>query len=348
MAHETKHRNQDATMISAAKQGKALTIPMKWKIGVGLLFIGLFLLGVWVLLNPQNPFTGLFRSEISDTGGRVIRGPYPTKEDFQKLRTAEVTTIVSLLDPRLPYEAVLLDRERELAQKYGIKFLNFPMASVLGQRLGDDYKSRVKAAADSIERAEGKVYLHCYLGVHRGVDVEKLLAARGVTTGQYVGRQADPLGTDVRAAEELYEKSLYSEAIAKAQPVAAKTGDHQRRAQHVLGWSHYQLKQYAEAYGIFRSILLHDASSIDGNVGLAYTAMQLGDNELAQRHFSWVVDNRPNQAAALYGLALVHVRKGDRELALHAAQRTLDIDPKHEDAQQLVERLATVKTAAQR
>jgi tetratricopeptide (TPR) repeat protein len=316
-----------------------------WIFAGGASLIFLFVLGVWVLLNPQNPFTGLFRSEISDTGGRVIRGPYPTEDDFKQIRKAGVTTIVSLLDPRLPYEALLLDQEREIAAKHGIKVLNFPMASVLGQRLGDDYKQRVKAAADSIEQAAGKVYLHCYLGVHRGKDVEKVLVERGVTTGEYVMREKDTNSVIVHNAELLYDKGDYANAAMTATVVANSKSDFAQRALHVKGWSHYQLGEYEKAYEAFRAVLLNKPTTVDANTGLAYAALQMKDYATAERHFKWVVENASQNASAQYGLANCYYRQGKKDNAKVHAEAALKANPKHDEAKAMLDKLNPIKTA---
>ena len=159
-------------------------------------FILISILGFWVLITPDNPFTRSFQAKISDTDASVIVGPYPGEEDFQILKSHNVTTIVSLLDPRLPHERVLLDRERLLGEKYGISVLNFPMVSIFGQPFGDDYETIAALAAEAIAREPGKVYLHCYLGVHRIKPVQELLHEMGKDTGTYLSRQAGPGGEE--------------------------------------------------------------------------------------------------------------------------------------------------------
>ena len=299
------------------------------------------LLGVWVLINPQNPFTGMFRSEISDTGGRVIRGPYPTAKDFKTISKAGVTTVVSLLDSRLPYEAHLLDQEREEAAKYGMKVLNFPMASVLGQRLGDDYKASVAAAADSIEQADGKVYLHCYLGVHRGRDVEKILIERGVTTGEYVMGEKDSNAIIVDNAEILYERGDYASAIQTAQAVATSNW-----ALHVVGWSQYQQKDYPAAYETFRQIVARKPTTIDANTGLAYAAMQMKQYDVAERHFRWVTENQTESASAHFGLASCYFRQAKKDLARTHAQAAFKLNPNMEEAKVIIDKTDPIRTAS--
>ena len=127
--------------------------------------------GAWMLLHPAAFWLAPWRPEAQTVGSRFIFGPYPIEKDFQALQAQGVTTIVSLLDSDLPYEMVLLGQEKELAEKYGMKVLNFPMASILGQSFGKDYVSNSKAAAEAAIQADGIVYVHCYLGLHRAANV---------------------------------------------------------------------------------------------------------------------------------------------------------------------------------
>ena len=141
---------------------------------------GLTIFVGWVLITPNNPLTKLYRAPVAQLNDRVFTGPYPMPTDFQSLKAKGVTTDVSLLDPKIPYEKVLLQKEEKNAEKYGMKFYDFPVASVLGQRFGSYYDAHVHAAAMTIDSLENdrngdKVYLHCYLGDHRMVAVRKEL-----------------------------------------------------------------------------------------------------------------------------------------------------------------------------
>src|SRR5438094_758884 len=92
-----------------------------WAIALGCFVLAL--IGFWVLLTPDNPLTNVFRAPMSDVHQRVITGPYPVREDFQELSSYGVGVVVSLLDPKIPYERVLLDEERRNADHFGMRFL---------------------------------------------------------------------------------------------------------------------------------------------------------------------------------------------------------------------------------
>jgi hypothetical protein len=139
----------------------------------------------------------MFRAPISDTNQRVVTGPYPIRSDFRLLQNDGVTAVVSLLDPKIPYERVLLDQESANARKFGMKFFDFPMASILGQRMGDYYDKDAQLAARTIDSLYGdKVYLHCYLGQHRMTVVRSILQKQGVLKATYTERM--PQGKSVR------------------------------------------------------------------------------------------------------------------------------------------------------
>lgn len=66
------------------------------------------------------------------------------------------------------------------------------MISVLGKRFGSGYEKNARAAAEAIMLAEpNKVYVHCYLGVHRVESVRLELQALGEATGTYSVRHAE-------------------------------------------------------------------------------------------------------------------------------------------------------------
>lgn len=157
-----------------------------WLIAMGAFFLSLA--AFWILLTPDNPLTTIFRAQMSDMHQRIVTGPYPVREDFKELRDNGVSVDITLLDPKIPYERVLLDQERRNAERYGIRMINFPMASILGQKMGSYYEQDALAAANTIDslRHYEKIYLHCYLGEHRMVVVKKILQQRGAIAGEVV------------------------------------------------------------------------------------------------------------------------------------------------------------------
>jgi hypothetical protein len=91
--------------------------------------------GWYVLITPGNPLTRLFQRDISDVDARIIVGPFPEEADFRLLKQHQVNLIVTLLNPGIPYEATLLEREKVMAATFGLELRSFPMSSNAPRRI---------------------------------------------------------------------------------------------------------------------------------------------------------------------------------------------------------------------
>jgi tetratricopeptide (TPR) repeat protein len=293
--------------------------------------------GAWlILVNPTNPLTLLFRAKLTATDSKVVLGPYPVEEDFSILMRNGVTTIVSLLDPRIPYEAVLLERERALAERYSIKLLNFPMASILGQALDADREERIAKAAEAIAEEPGKVFLHCYLGVHRAKAVVEAVRERGVTADRYLVRQGerDTQTLLLDEAQAHYDAGRFREAAI----VAAQLKDPPVRALLLAGWAAYRLDDRSVARARFTAALAKDPTARDAHVGLGYVELRDGALAGAQREFQTALRSGTD-ADALVGLALVEERRGQDAQAVTHLRSALAAAPQHEEARALLAKL---------
>lgn len=276
----------------------------------------------WVLINPDNALTRLFASKISNIDAKVVVGPYPVERDFQLLKANGVEVIVSLLDPAIPYEATLLKQEEANARQFGIVLRNFPMSSIMGKRFGNAYDQSASQAADTIAATAGKVYLHCYLGVHRIKVVRDLLTKRGIGTDTYAIRQAERESFRVEqdAAEASYAAGRYEEALAALTRVPEKslTPD----ALLLKGWSLFRLGRIADARGAFGTVAHGAPDHAGAATGLGYCALRDAQFEEAQRQFQMALAKEPQNADALGGLGLAFYRTGrlaDAEKYLEAS-----------------------------
>lgn len=133
-------------------------------------FIGaVALLGIvfWIIINPTSMPVQLERGPITKIDNFYF-GPYPTEEEFIRLKQSGVQRIISLLDDRIFYEKILLEREKDIAKRYKIELVNYPMGSLFAKQLFTDYESVAKKAVDDAMLHQNKVtYIHCYLGKHR-------------------------------------------------------------------------------------------------------------------------------------------------------------------------------------
>jgi tetratricopeptide (TPR) repeat protein len=298
----------------------------------------LAIVGFWVLLTPNNPITRLFEVSISDSNGPVITGPYPVTADFRLLHEHGVTTVVSLLDPRIPYENVLLQKERRHAAKFGMKLVDYPMTSVLGHH-NDSFGSNAERAAvaiDSIVRhgSSGKIYLHCYLGLHRTVAVRDLLAAKGTTTGNYT----------VREAYRSQQAGEFDEAIAQYREGnlvgAIRTVSAMKQpdvpALLIRGWSNYRLHNVDLAKSDFSAAFTASPDMTDAENGLAYCYLAKGQLDSARVHFTHVAKNDRDNPQAQSGLALVEYRSGNRDAARQYVTMSLSLDSTNTEARDLL------------
>ena len=106
----------------------------------------------------------------------IIVGPYPHKKDLEKLvKVNDVKVIISLLNPSLPFEKSLLEKEKRLVKEFGLAFYSVPL-SYLNLDSPENYR-KLELIRKIVEKHRGeKVYIHCYLGRHRvGFVAERLL-----------------------------------------------------------------------------------------------------------------------------------------------------------------------------
>lgn len=329
------------TFDAGARELKLLKLfRLRWvQVLLGLGVLG-FAAGVWMLLHPAAFWLQPWRPQAQAVGSRFIFGPYPIEEDFRTLQAKGVTTVVSLLDSDLPYEMVLLGQEKELAAKYGMKVLNFPMASILGQSFGKDYVANSRAAAQAAIEDGGIVYVHCYLGLHRAANVRKILAEYS-DTGHYTGsvpveRSADRLALD--RAHVAFQENRMADALRELARIEVKT--HQTTL--LEAWSHYRLNQIDAARERFAAVTtpeLLSKEAIDARSGLGYC--DLRQNELAQadRHFSAILAKHPDHVPSVEGLGYVRYRQDRHAEARTLLERVLERTPDNTEVREILQKL---------
>lgn len=292
-----------------------------------------------VLITPGNPLTRLFRAKISDPDAKVIVGPYPLEEDFRLLAQHGVTTDISLLNPALPYEKTLLDREQELAQKYGIKVLNFPMTSILGQKMGDDYEKSREAAAEAIVKAEGKVYLHCYLGLHRSLVVKELAEVKGAKSGNYTAREKgerSEAASVLDAAERLFGLNNYRQALDKLKQLQ----NPEPNARLLQAWCYFRLNDVAAAQKTFAALVAELPNLAAAYNGLGYCDLRLNNLADAEKHFALAHKANSGDASTLVGLGIVFQRQGKNAEAVRNFSEALKIQPDNAEAKELLAKMS--------
>ncbi|MEI6106276.1 MAG: tetratricopeptide repeat protein [Opitutae bacterium] len=297
------------------------------------------LAGYTLLINPDNPFTRIFQRKISDVNARIVVGPYPVERDFRLLQSHQVGLIVSLLDPALPYEKTLLEKEKKLALEYGMRVLNFPMSSILGRKFGGYYEGSAAQAAAAIAGTTDKVYLHCYLGLHRIQAVRDLLTARGVGSSLYTVRhgERDKQQLTLDAVEAAYNDKRYEEAL--AQLAQLSPGDLPGRARLLQAWSYFQLNRLEEAAAIFARLRQAAPTDVAPLIGSAYCALRAERLAEAEKSFSAALQLAPDSPDALGGLGLVQFRKGNLEQAAIHLERALKLAPYNQEFREVLDKI---------
>ncbi len=300
-----------------------------------------FALGCYLLFVPDNPVMRLFRGEISNVDAKVVIGPYPTESDFIRLKHAKVTTIISLLDPVLPYERTLLDQEKILADKYAIKLMNFPMVSILGYKMGQDYESNANAAANAVIATIGKSYLHCYLGIHRAQVVRNMIEKKDLAVGKYLLRDGErsQFAQSQDEAELLYNQGNYREA----KNVLSRMPTQGFSATMLNAWASYRLNNLVEARKLFTAGFDMAAKHEEAEIGLAFCDLKENKLEDAGRRFSSVIATDPLNQPALTGAGLVLFRQSKFDESAKLLQRALAINPNDNDASDTLKRIQAAK-----
>jgi len=313
--------------------------PSRRVLVIGFVFCALLgALGVWVLLHPASIFVQPWRAQRTATAAEdVLLGPYPVEADFIALKQRGVTTIISLLEPNVPYEKVLLEQERERAARYGITVKNFPMGSILGQKFGNDYAKNSKAAAEAAINADGIAYIHCYLGLHRARNVQSYLAEQ-VRSSSYAGSTASASAADLDN-EHIAQTAFDARDYQRSLEALARIPDKGLRAARLEAWNYYRLRRLPEARATFEQVLREYPGDLDALNGLAYSSLADAQLDAAELAFIQILSADTDDVSAIEGMGHVRYRQGRRAEAKTLFARAAKLNPNNIETQQMLERL---------
>ncbi|MGD0920676.1 MAG: tetratricopeptide repeat protein [Terriglobia bacterium] len=287
--------------------------------------------GYLILLSPRSIFMRWAQRALPDQITMISIGPYPEDEDFQHLKKARVKYIVSLLDPRLPYEKELIEREKALAEKYQMTVKVFPMASIFDRQIFPDYQEQQQKAVDFLKNLDGPAYMHCYLGKHRVIHVRDELAKAGVPKRYWTAASSSDeywnLVNRINDAQKEFDQKNYDKVLEILAPLTTKDVD----VTSLRGWSHYRLGLVDEATEDFRQGLEADPINPRNLIGLGYCYVRSGQPVMAQRQFSAVLEQIPDDRDSLMGMGLAHLRLGNKPAAAELFRRTLEKEPGNEE-----------------
>jgi hypothetical protein len=108
---------------------------------------------------------GQLGQQSAEEGQRLVFGPYPDAERLAELEDEGYDGVIALLSPKVPFEGVLLEQEKDNGKDAGIPVYSRPMLPwITGNEASLE---AIKALAAQEDK---QFYIHCYLGKHR-VDI---------------------------------------------------------------------------------------------------------------------------------------------------------------------------------
>jgi len=124
--------------------------------------VGVFFL---MLDNDLLAAAGQLGQQSTEEGQRIVFGPYPDAERLAELEDEGYDGVIALLSPKVPFERVLLEQEKDNSEEAGIRVYSRPMLPwITGNEASLE---AIKALATEKDK---QFYIHCYLGKHR-VDI---------------------------------------------------------------------------------------------------------------------------------------------------------------------------------
>lgn len=95
-------------------------------------------------------------------GERITFGSYPDEEKLKELEAEGYDGVITVMNPEIPFERVLLQREKEDGEEIGISIYSFPMLPWISSN--EESLSEIKRLVSDNDK---RFYIHCYLGKHR-------------------------------------------------------------------------------------------------------------------------------------------------------------------------------------
>lgn len=124
-------------------------------------------------------------SEENVEGERFTYGSYPDATRIEELKDQGYDGVITLLNPDIPFESVLLRKELAYGEEAGIPVHSYPMLPWISSN---------EAALGEIEKLTAdetkRFYIHCYLGKHRVDYVRQTLDGAGEEAAE---RELEPL-----------------------------------------------------------------------------------------------------------------------------------------------------------
>jgi tetratricopeptide (TPR) repeat protein len=289
-----------------------------------------------ILLHPGGIFVHWDQAPLPKQITMINIGPYPEAKEFKRLSKEHVRYIVSLLDPRLPYEEVLIERESVQAEKYGMILKDFPMASIFDRQVFSDYAQQEKRAVDFLRHLDAPAYVHCYLGKHRVIHVRDALLAAGVPERYFTPAGSSQQYWDLINRIDRAQRAMQQNDFAGVLDALAPLKEEDVDVCALRGWAHYRLGLITEATQDFKEGLRVDPSNPRNLVGLGYCDLRNNQSVMAQRKFQEVLDRFPGDESAWVGQGLAYLNLQNKRAAAQAFRHALKLDPQSSETQNLL------------
>ncbi len=155
--------------------------------GIGVLaFILLASFGTFYFLLDTDLMAAVGQlGEGSVENEQLTFGPYPDTRRVEQLENEGYDGIITLLNPSIPFESVLLDQELQQGEETGIEIYSYTMLPWVSEN-----EESLAAINELVAENEGRYYIHCYLGKHR---VELVRRELTEATGDAVTVEEEPL-----------------------------------------------------------------------------------------------------------------------------------------------------------
>ncbi len=291
--------------------------------------------GYLILLYPNSIFIRWALAALPSQITMISMGPYPEEAAFQRLKKNRVKYIVSLLDPRLPFERELIEREQALAVKYNMTFKVFPMASIFDRRVFPDYADNQRKAVEFLKTLDGPAYVHCYLGKHRVSRIRDDLAKAGVPKRYWTASASSQedyweVVTRLNSAWKEHDARNYAKVLEILAPLNSKDVD----VTNLRGWAHYRLGLIDAATEDFRQGLETEPNNPRDLIGSGYCYLRKEQPVMAQRQFTAVLEQYPDEPGALTGIGLAYLRLGNKAAAADLFAKILAKNPENEEVKE--------------
>ena len=116
---------------------------------------------------------------------RFTYGAYPDERKLEELKDEGYDGVITLLNPDIPFERVLLDKELANGENSGLSIHSYPMLPWISQN-----EKPLREIEELTSDGTKRFYVHCYLGKHRVDYVRQALSAASPATAP---KELEPL-----------------------------------------------------------------------------------------------------------------------------------------------------------